>query len=359
MICVIKHLQIKNFRGFKTFELDNMKQITLLSGLNNVGKSTVLESIFLMNDHFVPDVFLKLNVFRGMEKQPMISFAPFFFNEDIAEPMEIGISTDNKEYKLSLQEDDSYVFPVTSDMPIEIKQMLTSEPTGQSKASTLLFEFSEGQNYEEVGHFLIRANNVYKNTTSAPKTILRMPFTQYISPRMGNDVAQVSEWFGKLELSDKKNLVVQAMQEFDSSIVDVSTIVSNGFAQLYAKVNNKLLPLKILGDGTNRLLLMQLAILANPNGIILIDEIENGFHYSVLPTLWKTLFSAAKLANCQIIATTHSYECIQNAIDYATRNSEEDRFGFVRLEKRNEDVCAKPFSINALDYAVKSEIEVR
>ena len=244
-------------------------------------------------------------------------------------------------------------------VPIEIKQMLTSEPTGQSKASTLLFEFSEGQNYEEVGHFLIRANNVYKNTTSAPKTILRMPFTQYISPRMGNDVAQVSEWFGKLELSDKKNLVVQAMQEFDSSIVDVSTIVSNGFAQLYAKVNNKLLPLKILGDGTNRLLLMQLAILAKPNGIILIDEIENGFHYSVLPTLWKTLFSAAKLANCQIIATTHSYECIQNAIDYATRNSEEDRFGFVRLEKRNEDVCAKPFSINALDYAVKSEIEVR
>ena len=148
-------------------------------------------------------------------------------------------------------------------------------------------------------------------------------------------------------------------RNIDSSINDIATIVTNGFAQLYAKVNGKLLPLKLLGDGTNRMILMLLAVLANPNGIILIDEVENGFHHSVLSSLWYNLLYAAKLVNCQIIATTHSYECIQSAINQASVLSCTENFGFMRLEKHDNQLSVKSFSQSALSYALKSELEVR
>ena len=62
---MITSLHVRNFKGFNNISLPAIKPVTLLSGTNNVGKSTLLESIFLVNDHFAPEVFLKLNAFRG------------------------------------------------------------------------------------------------------------------------------------------------------------------------------------------------------------------------------------------------------------------------------------------------------
>ena len=63
--------------------------------------------------------------------------------------------------------------------------------------------------------------------------------------------------------------------------------------------------------------------------------------------------------NCQIIATTHSYECIQSAINQASVLSCTENFGFMRLEKHDNQLSVKSFSQSALSYALKSELEVR
>ena len=89
----------------------------------------------------------------------------------------------------------------------------------------------------------------------------------------------------------------------------------NGQGMLYVKIDKKLFPLKLAGDGLNKLLFIVLSIISNPDSILLIDEIESGFHYSMYPKLWETIALAARENACQIIATTHSYECIAGAID--------------------------------------------
>ena len=359
MILVITSLHVRNFKGFNNISLPAIKPVTLLSGTNNVGKSTLLESIFLVNDHFAPEVFLKLNAFRGMANQPISSFSSLFTAGDISKTIEVDLGLDDECYSLSLNVDDTHSFAST-EIPNEVRQILTSQPVSHSTASTLAYRFvNSTHSYEERGYFLIRPNGLFKNIENAPQTIINMPFTQYISSNTRSEAAQVAEWFGRLEMLDQKQLIITALQNIDSSINDIATIVTNGFAQLYAKVNGKLLPLKLLGDGTNRMILMLLAVLANPNGIILIDEVENGFHHSVLSSLWYNLLYAAKLVNCQIIATTHSYECIQSAINQASVLSCTENFGFMRLEKHDNQLSVKSFSQSALSYALKSELEVR
>ncbi len=66
-----------------------------------------------------------------------------------------------------------------------------------------------------------------------------------------------------------------------------------------------------MGDGMRRILAVMAAIATMKNGVLLIDEIENGLHYASLSVMWKAIFTACKEYNVQIIAVTHSYECIE------------------------------------------------
>ena len=70
------------------------------------------------------------------------------------------------------------------------------------------------------------------------------------------------------------------------------------------------------------------------DGVLLVDEIENGIHYSVQPDLWRVVFEMATRLNVQVFATTHSYDCIK-AFEEAARESEEEGV-LVRLARKGD-----------------------
>src|SRR5438045_2113512 len=70
-------------------------------------------------------------------------------------------------------------------------------------------------------------------------------------------------------------------------------------------------PLYSLGNGMLRTLGISLALVSVKDGILLIDEFENGLYYSVQPDLWQLIFQVARCLNVQVFATTHSWDCIE------------------------------------------------
>ena len=87
---MINSLFIENFRCINKLRVDNMKRITLFSGRNNVGKSTILEALFLMMDHTAADSFIKLNGFRGSSLTGINSlWKPLFHNLDTDKTIKI------------------------------------------------------------------------------------------------------------------------------------------------------------------------------------------------------------------------------------------------------------------------------
>ena len=107
------------------------------------------------------------------------------------------------------------------------------------------------------------------------------------------------------------------------------------------------------------MLFIILAIIENPNSFILIDEIESGFHYSMYPKLWYAIASAAQENNCQIIATTHSYECIDGAIDGIESANMQNCFCYYRIERNEDNNKAFRYSGNLLRSAINCSMEVR
>lgn len=107
------------------------------------------------------------------------------------------------------------------------------------------------------------------------------------------------------------------MRLVDDRIRHVEVLLSGNQPHLYVELQDGLvLPINLLGDGAVAMARYILgAVQAGRDGVLLIDEIDNGIHWSVQPAMWKAVRVAARRLNVQVVATTHSRECITAAVD--------------------------------------------
>ena len=239
-----------------------------------------------------------------------------------------------------------------------VNQVVSTTPP----LSALAYEFKRGR-YREKGSFSLGLAGIQReiHTNQANDQIIAMPALLFINASIlgaYNDVL-LAEWLGKVELNGKRQQIVDILKVMDSDLQDIFPVLQQNQIQIYSKVNGNRLPLKLAGDGMNRLLYIILAITANPNAIILIDEIETGFHYSMHQKIWEVLATAAKESNCQIIATTHSYECIDAAVDGVTCANMDKHFCYYRLERSDDEIASVRFSTDLLRYSLEGNMEVR
>jgi AAA15 family ATPase/GTPase len=128
---------------------------------------------------------------------------------------------------------------------------------------------------------------------------------------------------------------------------------------IYADLGlSEMIPVTQLGQGFNRLLDIYSEIVVEDAKVLLIDEIENGLHHSVMPVIWKGLFLAAKEFDVQIFATTHSWECIL-AADQAAREGENYDLALIRLDRVKEDIKATVIDEKSLSTAKELQWEMR
>jgi AAA15 family ATPase/GTPase len=126
----------------------------------------------------------------------------------------------------------------------------------------------------------------------------------------------------------------------------------------YLKGYDEPVPSPLLGDGVRRSLSVILAVGAAENGVVLVDEIENGIHHSAMKPLWSVIAEASKTFNCQVFATTHSEECIYAAHDAFKENGPYDLMLY-RLDRRNGSISAVAYDEERLDAAFSIPLEVR
>lgn len=358
---MIERIVFENFRGIQKLELTDLKPITLISGKNNAGKSSVLEGIFLFMDHASPESFTKINRFRGLVPSSNSSnvWETFFYQMDMRNSLRISVTRAGTQALLEYQRDDAFVPPVDMNVSQELMGQIISSAASNY---TLRFKYQKGE-YVEEGHFIVGPMGIVRNMAApaGPNVGSTMPFTQFINAPVisGSSDSYLAEWIGRLELAGKKQQIVEIMKLIEPEIHDLTTIVVNGGAQVFTKIGPQLLPLRLAGDGINKLLFILLSIAVNSHSIVLIDEIETGFHYSMYPQLWNTIARAACENSCQIIATTHSYECIVGAVDGVKRAEQGGEFCYYRLDKDHRGNQVYRYSDDLLQTAVAADMEVR
>jgi predicted ATPase len=128
----------------------------------------------------------------------------------------------------------------------------------------------------------------------------------------------------------------------------------------FAKVrgSDRSVALKSLGEGANRFFGLAMAAASASNGVLLIDEVEIGIHYSIQLELWRVLAQVARAFNVQIFATTHSGDAVR-AFGITAKETAGTDFHLLRLQSRGGTVEAVTFDEDELAYARETGMEVR
>ncbi len=357
---MITNLNIENFRGIQKLSIKEMRRLVLLSGNNNVGKSSVLEAVFFMMDHLSPDSFSRMNGFRGLNipTNGVSLWEPLFYQMNPDNTIRIQAKRGEDTLTLSYAKDDSYIPALNGGIP---KNVAGSFQSSAKRNYTLRFDFQvEGSaDYSEIGHYTASENGMLRELADddGDKQVMQLSYTSFVNNNFVRTDRAILDRMGKAEINGEKEKLIHFLNRIDSSISDIVTLSTNGIPQLYINTNRKLLPVQFSGDGINKLLYIVLSIMDARDGILLIDEIDTGFHYSMYEDLWKIVSDVSRDYNCQVIATTHSYENIMGAVE-GVKDYPED-FSFYRLGYTRNGIESFRYSYDLLKNALRSDMEVR
>jgi hypothetical protein len=265
----------------------------------------------------------------------------------------ISLNRDNETQTVIISKDDSFSISSISEAPLSFSAKEIGTPIFNSYPLKLHYVDSTN---DDVSHFMLTENGI---TLSSQKTITTItPCVYYFGSKTTTEQTQLVEWFGKLDMAGERSKCVDVLKLLEPRIRDMSVIVIGGISGIYADLGlSSRISSNMLGDGINKLMHIVLMMLTNPGSIVLVDEIENGFHYSFYSKLWEIIGRLAKDTKCQVFATTHSYECINGAVALAADNM--GLFRFIRLDKIDGAIIPHSFDDDSFEYALKNEWEVR
>jgi len=191
-----------------------------------------------------------------------------------------------------------------------------------------------------------------------------MPFAcVYLDPFSSRSTSHLGALWDAIALTDVEPEIVKALQIISSDIQAVSFVGSDErsarsrTAIVRSTAHSSPVPLRTFGDGVNRLCGVILSLCNARNGVLLVDEIENGLHYSVQSQIWRTIFRLASTLNVQVFATSHSWDCVR-AFQEAASESPQDGV-LVRLSRVREKIIPTLFTEKELEIVTRDQIEVR
>ena len=364
-----KSFIVKNFRCFRDITIESIERVNLIAGKNNVGKTALLEAFWLHHGPNIPDLGRRVNTFRGLDqvdaKELLYELFLDFDPDSRIELSSYGLWGENpRSLQIYLQERRSVEIPLGESPGGELTTEEKSSVGIRASRNQIVFEYTDeyGKTFTSQGWVVER--QVAPAIVELGFQSHQMPIGKrssgiYLAARHRPSGREDIDRFSNIEVAGKQEEIVDILKRVDPNITRLSLIVRSGVPVLYANIGGRrLVPVPLLGDGIGRLLSIALAIGNAQDGIVLIDEIENGLYHGVMGNVWKVIAAFARQFNVQLFATTHSEECIRSAHQAFEQDSQYD-FRLCRLERVEDIIRAVTYDKETLGAALESGLEVR
>lgn len=365
---------IERLRGIERLELTDLTPVNLISGRNSSGKSAVLEALFLhaAGPHageFALNVLAPLRsgvqttIDPSGDSDPWISF---FLNQNPENDIQVrgDFARDQVAVQLTLaasrrakgivaysqpgQSSPTYSLGVRvtkgDSRPREYLQTVTAKPLSPTTPliGNLAFQFSS------------------LDFKLEPPAEVSLPVL-FLTGRSRTPQQELARRFSNLKLQSRDEDFLSAMRIIEPRLRSIEVLINNNQPALHADIGiGSLLPLQLLGEGTMILADIMMGIFTVRNGVMLIDEIENGVHYSILRDFWYHIGRAARQAKVQVFATTHSRECLIAA--HTALSNWSNYLSLLRLipgKERSAAASVVRYDHDTLESALDLELDVR
>ncbi|MCY4409784.1 MAG: AAA family ATPase [Caldilineaceae bacterium] len=347
---MLEEIWIRNYRIFNELRIDQFGRINLIAGNNNSGKTSLLEAIFLLAGGRA-ELALNGHISR-VELEPgarLIGdnfWKPFFSDLDMENSILVeGLHTSHGHLSLEITSGRQQFTDILLD------STEGAIATNSPNEHTLFFKytFPSGQtvksHIQEIGTRITGEQPDIDVPFKAAIVLSRFPDSQEDARRLSN-----------LRKQKREHFLLEALRVIEPKLQSIEENSASGTPMIWGDIGlPELIPLAIMGEGMSRIARLVLAVSAVGDGIVMVDELENGLHHSVLPRVWLVLNEAAKQFNTQIFATTHSFECVR-----AAHNSlAGEDFRLHRLEESDDGNRCITYDPETIAAALEFNLEVR
>ncbi|HRJ52451.1 MAG TPA: AAA family ATPase [Candidatus Thiothrix moscowensis] len=315
---MLDSLHIKNFRCFEDLTIPSLGRVNLIVGKNNSGKSTLLEAVIAFAQHGREAALLDILNKRNESYSNQLKLESIYFNGSISPE---GIFVGNKTQTLGFHfsEKRHHVFDDSLQLPDNFPQAF------QNRINSHNYPFSS--------------------------------IDTCIKP--DKDMAEI---WDDIRIHKQDNLASEALQLVDSKVENVF-YTTNRITMVSLAKERKARPIKSMGEGMSRLLQLFLHAFQARGGYLMIDEFENGLHYSIQEEVWEKLFKLAKELDIQIFATTHSRDTLEAFAKVAVANKEVEgkliTLGKNAGKTNRGRIISHVYNEEELEWIVNTRTEIR
>ena len=349
---------VRNYRCFDDLRLTGLNRINLISGRNNVGKTALLEALFLHAGGNNPTLTLKVEAWRGLDtfkfelgRWSEMPWAMLFTDMDASRTIELSGQFSSGEDRTVL---------------IRVPTQVAGELEGQTVAAVMR-ESSPG--YDRPGELeLVEQRGTDKKTyllrvgsTVQVQPVARTPRLPavFLAARWRPPLSEDADRFSHQLAERREDVLLSALKLLEPRLKSLALLTIAGSPVIHGDIGlARLVPLPDMGEGMVRLASLILAMGHASGGVLLVDEVENGLHHSVLQKVWGAVAAAARAADVQVFATTHSWENIVAAHE-ALGGGRRPVLSYYRLERLEGKIQAVAYKPRMLEASFESGLEVR
>lgn len=361
----------QNFRLFTNLEIPRLSRVNLFVGRNNAGKSALLEAVEVYVSHasfstLVSIALARAGIWGSTSYSPEVPlplageiFRHLFKGHHLPIVGESGFTVG-----LLNREAEQIRVTIAAYQSIERegilqRQLLTPTQYGELKADpTVLLELVaiEASQPRRIVTAVSSTSRLAKHNGAESKLPIQVVRTRSMLP------LQAAALWDATGLTDLAGDVIAGLQLIEPAVRGIAFVEEGGGRDRIPLVRLAgqpgPLPLSNMGDGITRLFHIILALVNAKQGVLLVDEFENGLHWSVQEKIWETVFQLAERLDVQVFATTHSRDCIQAF--QAAWERHENLGTYYRLEADSQgEIKARSYSLDTLADSVATDVETR
>lgn len=313
---MLSSFRVQNFKCFEDLRLEGLGRINLIAGANNVGKTALLEALYLDDTHDFVRSVLEVLAQRKQSPNPTAqnNIAEWFTNEDLP-------------ILFNCHAPATFAFPG----PHIVR-------------STAQKVYSVPHYFVEPESRMLPLSAQFKNSVAIWQG--------------GLDPAFRDRYWDHLQIAGEQERIFDFLRIIEPSIERVG-LLNDGAAirQPYYWSKGQSFRLSRLGAGMDRLLGIAFGLGCAQGHRLLIDEFETGLHYSILERVWLQVFETASLLDVQVFATTHSLDCLRAFAQAAAKHTAEGKY--FRLDRNLGSLRAVALNEEELSFATEAGMEVR
>ena len=369
-------LAIRGFRGLETINFDDFGAFNVFLGANDTGKTSVLESVFLVAGLSNLSLLVSIQNQRNYVVRTFDDLSYIFHKLKLDQTVElIATTTANAERRtlsISARDPDlllqidrraeeraGAIRGATQKMSVEFSSPLSSPKGFRYNATLEDASLEEPLMFEgELGLFDNGINLASPMPQSLRETISQRMIvnTKFLRPGPHYD----SESFANVIVRKKDSELLKVLQDMDSQIRDFTVLRDTVYVDTGLK---EMIPLNMFGAGVARAAETIAACVQDESRILLIDEIEDGLHHTAVSTLLEAVLSMSRERGIQVFATTHSIgvlESLRDVLDKARfRELQAATVCFTLARDKSGAVRPYRYDYDQFDHCISNGIEIR